>query len=285
MELLVFKIKPLTPFCFDLKGDSIFSHIVAYDYLEGGNLFDNYMKKVNLIVSDMMPFGYVYKPTLPFKFFKNCVKEENKKTLRKKNWIKIEDLQSGNLCKLENLNYKNRYTVIRNSINRLFFSTDDAGFSPYSNEETNFTMCLWMFCLVERDIKQRVIDLLNKLGKYGVGKDVSIGKGKFEIELLENSDYIKNINSNYYLTISPAIINGFDEFYYLPFVRFGKYGLNRAFKNPFKKPVLLADSGAVLKSTKKIHFVGKAITNHQNEDKKSYFQGYSIVIPFKLKDE
>ncbi|QCT95331.1 hypothetical protein FE773_09035 [Caminibacter mediatlanticus TB-2] len=283
MELLVFKIKPLTPFCFDLRGDSIFSHIVAYDYLEGGNLFDNYLEKVNLIVSDMMPFKYVYKPTLPFRFFKHCVNEEDKKKLKKKNWINIKDLQYGNLCKVEDVNFKHKQIVVRNSINRLSFSTDDEGFSPYSNEEISVNRNLWMFCLVDKNIKDKVIELVKKLGKYGIGKDVSIGKGKFEVEVLEN-DFIEDIKSNYYLTLSPAIIDGYES-YYLPFVRFGKYGLDRAFKNPFKKPVLLADSGAVIKSNKKIKFIGKAITNNQSEDKKSFFQGYSIVIPFKLKDE
>jgi hypothetical protein len=65
--------------------------------------------------------------------------------------------------------------------------------------------------------------------------------------------------------------------YYNKFNRFGKYANSNT---PFKKPVLMADSGAVIKLKEYRDYIGKAINNGTN--KKSFLQGYSILVPFKF---
>jgi len=281
MELLTLKITPLSSFATIPKGDTIFGQILSYLYLKNDNIFDNYLKEEpKLIVSDMMPLGYIYRPTLPL----DCFDTEDKKVLRKKEFISIGDLQNSNLtlesCK--NIEYKNSKTVVKNSINRATFTTDGDDFAPYSNSEITFTKELWMFVLVESSIKDKILKVIEEIGKFGFGKEANIGKGNFKVKEIENP--IKKINSNYYMSISPTILQGYKEAYYDTFVRFGKFGLDKANDNAFKKPVLMANSGAIIKYDKDIAYFGNAINNGY-ENKPSFLQGYSIAIPFKLKDE
>ncbi len=45
------------------------------------------------------------------------------------------------------------------------------------------------------------------------------------------------------MTLSPFSPKGLNikNIYYEPFTRFGKFGANRAYKNAFKKPMVLAE--------------------------------------------
>jgi len=281
MELLTLKITPLSRFVTIPKGDTIFGQILSYLYLKNDNIFDGYLQeKPKLIVSDMMPLGFVYRPSLPL----DCFDTEDKKSLRKKEFISIENLQDGNLtlesCK--KIDYKTTEVVIKNSINRTTFATDGDDFAPYSGSEINFTKELWMFVLVESSIKNKILQVIDDIGKFGFGKEANTGKGIFKAEEIDNP--IKEINSNYYMSISPTILKGYKKVYYDTFVRFGKFGLAQAHTNAFKKPVIMAQSSAVIISDKDIQYFGSSINNGYKE-KISFLQGYSIAIPFKVKDE
>lgn len=286
MELLTIKITPLTNFATIPKGDTIFGQILSYLFLQGDDSFKNYLnEEPKLIVSDMMPYGYVYKPALPLNCFKETVsKEVDKKELRKKKFITVSHIQNGDLHKCEKVDFIIESAVVKNSINRTTFTTEGDDFAPYGNIEITFTKKLWMFILVESDIKNKILKIIENIGKFGFGKDANTGKGCFEIEQIKTP--IENFKSNYYMSISPAIIQNqnFDNIWYEPFTRFGKYGLSQAHTNAFKKPVLMADSGCVIQSNLHKAYIGKAI-NNGTENKPSFLQGYSIAIPIKIKDE
>ena len=284
MELVTLKITPRSSFVTYPKGDMLFGQIVSFLYQKGETIFDNYLEaSPKLIVSDMMPYGYVYKPTLPLK----CFNTEEKKEFRKRKFINIDDLQKGNLtfenCK--KIDFFSEISIVKNSINRETFSTQGANFAPYGYGEIEFHRYLWMFILVNKDIKEIILDTLEEIGNFGFGKEASIGKGRFSINMIDNPINFK-INTSYFMSISPTILkdSNIKASYYEPFVRFGKYGLDKANENAFKKPVLLADSAAVVKLENEKNYFGKAINNGYSH-KPSYLQGYSISIPFVLKDE
>ena len=73
--------------------------------------------------------------------------------------------------------------------------------------------------------------------------------------------------------------------YYEPFTRFGKFGASRAYKNAFKKPILLADTASVVefKELQKYQYIGRAISGLSDipEYQDTVHQGYSIVLPLK----
>lgn len=285
MELLTLKITPLSPFGTLPKGDTIFGQIAAYFFLNKNNAFKNYLnEEPKLIVSDMMPYGYVYKPNLPLDCFKNTNDEElDKKDMRKRKFISLDNLQKGNLHLCEKVDFIDEFVTIKNSINRTTFSTDGADFAPYGVDEKTFFKELWMFILVENTIKEQVLSTIEKIGKYGFGKDGNLGKGNFNIEVIDN--HFENIDTPYALSISPTILkdNAILKSWYEPFTRFGKFGLNNAHTNAFKKPVLMADSACVVKLKESKKYFGTCI-NNATEEKPSFLQGYSIAIPFKMKE-
>jgi len=286
MELLTLKIKPLSHFGTLPKGDTIFGQIVAYFFLDKDHTFENYLnEEPKLIVSDMMPYGYVYKPNLPLDCFKNNDdKEVDKKDMRKRKFISLENLQNGNLNLCEKVDFIDEFVTIKNSINRTTFTTDGGDFAPYGVDEKTFFKELWMFILVENSIKDKVIATMAQIGKYGFGKDGNLGKGNFDIEVIENK--IEDVNTQYALSISPTILK--DEniinSWYEPFTRFGKYGLGNAHTNAFKKPTIMADSASAVVLKEKKQYFGTCINNGL-KNKPSFLQGYSIAIPFTIKDK
>jgi CRISPR-associated protein Csm4 len=294
MEIVTLKITPLSAFATLPKGDTLFGQILAYLYLNQKKnkkileKFDNYFEnsKPPLVVSDMMPFGYVYKPTLPLDCFKmSDGRELDKKKERKKEFISIENLQNGDLHLCEKVKYFDEVVGVKNSINRTTFTTDGEFFAPYGLSERQYFRELWLFLLVDREIKEKIIETIKDIGKFGFGKEANIGKGNFVVNEVKNliDDTIK---TSYALAISPILLkdDNIERSWYNPFTRFGKFGLSRAFTNAFKRPVIMADSGAVVKLKSPKEYFGSAL-NNGTEDKISHLQGYSIAIPFKIKDE
>lgn len=287
MELLTLKIKPLSAFATLPKGDTVFGQIVAYDFLDKKDTFKDYLQtEPKLIVSDMMPYGYVYRPTLPIDCFKSPTEIEiDKKDIRKRKYISIKNLQKGDFYKCEKLDFDLEFSVVKNSINRTTFTTGGDDFAPYSEVETIYFKELWMFVLVDNQIKQRVLELIEKIGKYGFGKNASIGKGIFEIEEISNP--IENIKSNYYMSLSPTILQNekIIDVWYEPFTRFGKFSTGYENNNVFKRPTLMAQSSAVIKSNfKDLKYFGKSLDNGFS-NKPSFLQGFSIALPIIIKDE
>ena len=281
MELLTIKIIPKSAFVTIPKGDTLFGQILSYLFLKNDKTFKNYLnEKPKLIVSDMMPFGYVYKPTLPLKYFNT----DDKKLLRKKEFISIKDLQNGNLQNCQKIKYKIENVVVKNHIDRTTFSTSKDDFAPYNTTEITYLKDLWIFIMVETCIKDKIINTIEDIGKFGFGKEANVGKGIFDIELISN--HIQDITSNYYMSISPTILqdNKFEKCFYEPFTRFGKFGLGESSYTAFKKPVLLADSGAVVKTKLNEQYFGNTINNGY-KDKPSFIQGYSTAIPFQLNEK
>ena len=287
MELVTLKITPLSPFVTPPKGDTIFGQILAYLFLDGDTTFQNYLnEKPKLIVSDMMPYGYLYKPTLPLDCFKSKDNDEvNKKELRKKNFISIKNLQNGDFHLCEKVDYLQKVANVKNKIDRLSFRTGIEDFAPYGMVEVTFIRELWIFILVESNIKDLIVNTIEKIGSYGFGKEANIGKGHFRVKEIKNNKF-RNIDTDFYMSISPTILNdsNIKKVWYEPFTRFGKFGLKNAHRNAFKKPVIMADSSAVVMLERKEDYFGSCVNNGL-KNKISHLQGYSIAIPIKIKDK
>ncbi|AFI04687.1 type III-A CRISPR-associated RAMP protein Csm4 [Helicobacter cetorum] len=295
LELFAYEITPLSSFATSPKGDTLFGQILSYLYLEDKHFFKSYFgdycgenkKPPKLIVSDMMPLGYVYKPSLPF----YCFDENDKKEFKKKEFILLKHLQRGELDGIKEIKYKTE-PVIKNQINRLTFSTQER-FDPYSSIEITYTTKLWLFVLVEVSIKEKIEKILEKIGEYGFGKGSSTGKGRFKLGMCCPIPINKKRNTEdkqlFYMSLSPTILidDNIQNAWYEPFTRFGKFGLENAHDNFMKKPVLMADSGAVIQTKeplKELYYFGTCLDNGY-ENKHSFLQGYSIAVPFILENE
>ncbi len=282
MKLIKVKITPHSSFVTFPKGDTMFGHFAYHYFLKGEDTFKNYLtEEPRIIFSDILPNGYLYKPTLPLKAFD--VDESEKKEFRKKAWIDVKELQQGYLKKTKELSFYKTDIRTRNSLNRVTFSTGEEGFDPFSLEEITFLYQPVIYIMFNENVfkAEEIIERLNIIGKVGFGKKGSIGKGHFKAEIDKTFQGFDEVDSKYYLTLSPTILNrqpNIKEAYYNTFNRFGK---SHSSKTPFKKPLLMADSGAVIKLEKREDYIGRGIENGINTQ--SLVQGYSIVVPFKFK--
>ena len=233
-----------------------------------------------IIFSDILPDEHMYKPTLPLSAF--GVDESEKKEFRKKSWIDISSLQQGELLKAKELSFYKSEIKVRNSLNRVTFSTGEEGFDPFSLEEITFIYQPVIYVLFDEASfdEEEIENRLDHIGKNGFGKKGSIGKGHFSAKVDTDFKGFDEVKSDYYLTISPTILNKqphIKKAYYNTFNRFGK---SHSSSTPFKKPLLMADSGAVVKLEEKQSYIGRGIENGINTQ--SLVQGYSILVPFKF---
>ncbi|MGJ0303593.1 hypothetical protein NG774_09655 [Aliarcobacter cryaerophilus] len=292
MTLYKTTINPISKFATTLKGDTLFGQIcwaIRYSFGEQKleELLGTYETSPFLIVSDGFAKGFLPKPIAPSFILKESL--ETKKENRKKVWLKLEDLQNleFHLAKTDEevFNIDKDDVVVKNSINYKTFTTDDSGkFSPYSLIEKTISKKDIYFLLDESKFKLEELEKSFKLlSQMGFGKDSSIGKGIFTFTSFEKVE-LKNIETNSYFTLSPSIISeqNIKNSFYEPFTRFGKHSSNVDIKNIFKKPLLLANSAAVVIFENNIEksYIGRAIKGHSSFEK-TVHQGYSIVIPIK----
>lgn len=295
MKLYKTTITPLSSFGTTLKGDTIFGHICWAICLKNKNrlneLLKGYEKEPFLVVSDAFVSGYFPKPTAPSTMLGENLAD--KKVNRKKVWLNRKDLQNGDfsLAKSDDELKKPMVTFlsIKNKINRLTFTTDGGDFAPYSISEY-MTVPQDVYFLLDTDKMSldELKDAFSLVGKMGYGKKASIGKGRFEVGEFCEIESFFNENSNAFMTLSPSSLENFSEIYYEPFTRFGKHGASLASDKPFKSPVLLAQSGALIvpnddEKTKiqKAAYIGKGIKGHSSHEE-SVQQGYAIVVGTKV---
>nr|WP_314180525.1 RAMP superfamily CRISPR-associated protein [uncultured Campylobacter sp.] len=293
MTLYKTTITPKSNFTTPLKGDTLFGQICwAIRYALGedrlNELLSDYDKGPFLIVSDGFASGYLPKPSMPSHLLGENL--ELKKENRKKIWLSIEDLQGGNFKNAKTggeIGYElTKNATIKNSINYLMFTTDDSGkFAPYALVEMKFSKQDIYFLLDDRFKLDELEKALEVVAKSGYGKRASAGKGAFEYSAFEKVAIKKR--SNAFMTLSPVVLgsDGLKEFYYEPFTRFGKHGGGLANTNPFKSPILMADSSSVVVYDEicEKEYIGKAISGH-SANANTVHQGYSILIATEIKN-
>jgi CRISPR-associated protein Csm4 len=305
MKLYKTTITPTSNFGTSLKGDTFFGQLCwAIRYKFGiqtlETLLENYMQKPFLIVSDGFANGYLPKPTMPSRLLGE--KSDEKKQNRKKVWLRLEELQAGAFSKaredIENTTIINQdisINVMKNSIDYKKFSTDSDSFDPYGKNELVLSVkdiyLLFDDSIFVQDLNRDfTLDDLKSCVEFvdlmGFGKNASTGKGRFLSGVFEEIKIAKS--SKYFMTLSPCVLEGlqYKNVFYEPFTRFGKHGGALSNKNPFKKPIILADTKGVVVFEKEetLQYIGRGIQGHSHH-KKTVHQGYSIVIPIQGMDD
>jgi CRISPR-associated protein Csm4 len=182
-----------------------------------------------------------------------------------------------------------------NTISRLSQTTGTGRFAPFTMDNFYYYpgTRLSIFALIDEAAVSP--EGLNKaffaIGQYGYGKDASTGKGRFSVENIREVQIEPIPEANAMYMLSPALPEtgsiDRDKSYFTPFTRFGKHGDRFASAgNPFKKPLIMADEGAVLTPSDKESFTkpyfGKAGKNVSKILESTRSQGYSIYLPLKL---
>lgn len=282
-------IRAESNFATPLKGDTLFGQLCwNIRYLNGEHrlkgLLKNYENDPFCIVSDALVKDHLPKPKAPMTFLGENADE--KKQNRKKQWLEHKDFFARKFINAKEIDEYEVVNIVHNSINYKTGRTEGEQFSPYAVEELSFTK-KDIYFLIEDSAVDIVKKAFNLMGIDGFGKDKNIGKGRFSIESFEKYEPpIKK--SKYYVALSPFCANGIKakNIYYDTFVRFGKLGMERAFTNPFKKPLILADRGALIEfeEPKELQFIGRGIKDIASFEDVVH-QGYAIVLAIGDEDE
>ena len=329
MEHLLVVVEPVSAFGTPLKGDTLFGHLcwaIANRYGEDRlvNLLAGYTKDQPFaVVSDAFPSGYWPRPDLPSRILGTPDPTERKAS-KKRMWLPhsrfavpieswlhwmveapecAEDAEGGTLERPhESSRFVNHETRFRNSIDRST-GTTGRGFDPYASDEFRYRQGTRLECHILHDTKrlnaETLLTAMRDIGALGYGRDASVGLGRFNVlDAGANEPQTvlpKQEGANAWLTLAPVAPQNIglspERSWYRPMTRFGRHG-DRAVSlgNPFKAPLLLADTGAVLSLAggrfDARPFVGRGLGGAENPISRvlpeTVHQGYAPVLGIRV---
>ena len=300
-------------FATPLKGDTLFGQLcwAIRNRLGEDTLTDclaGYTKAQPFaVVSDAFPEGYFPLPKLPSCFYE-LPEDQDRKAIKKRTWLPEAAFQQPinqwlklavTAKALVNVTDSKPATQLsekhphaHNTINRQTNTTGDGGFAPYSVEQEWFVPGVRWSIYLLLDINRLSVEdcqqCLDDMGAFGFGKDASIGLGKFSIDAFQEYTLPAQASANACLTLAPCAPQGlgFDSqhSYYQLFTRFGRHGDIAVHQEgkPFKNPLLLAQTGAVFKTTpSQSGFIGQGVGGQGELSKTlatTIHQGYAPVL-------
>lgn len=318
MDTLQIQIRPLSAFGGPVKGDTLFGQLcwaVLHRFGEERltDLLQGYTEgHPFLISSDAFPHGYIPRPALPLEYY-DRLEDEDRKRIKKRQWLPLDKVGkplaswlgyclpeqevakaiTGRAQPLSSI-----HAQPHNSIHRGLNTTQGGAFAPYTTSQHWFAPGLqldtWLTFDHQRLSAGEIGDLFRDIGSTGFGRDAGIGLGKFSVEAVIEHELPKQQNANAGMTLAPCAPQGLglvaEHCYYEPFTRFGRHGDRAVLSGrPFKNPVLLANTGAVLCGSDNIAagFIGQGLGGNgtlSNAISETVHQGYAPCIGVYLKE-
>ncbi|MEH8138172.1 type III-A CRISPR-associated RAMP protein Csm4 [Gallibacterium anatis] len=300
-------LNPESAFGTPLVGDTLFGQLcwaIVHRYGEArlNDLLKTYCDdKPFMVVSDAFLHNYIPLPCLPLGYWE---KQDNidHKMLKKKRWISLSHLNKPvkewlDCSKSEEDIINTEISLIveqpHNTINRITGTTGLAPFSPYMMDQIwfdnkLFTMDLYIVIDEEQFSLDELKQILQDVGQFGYGRDATIGLGKFIVKNISSYQWEINTSCNSYLTLANCAPQKLpldrENSYYNILTHFGRHGSLQGLVNPYKKPILLAKSGAVFTPLefKTEVFIGQGVGNISYQQVNAVHQGYCPVIPICL---
>lgn len=310
-------IRPLAAFGGPLRGDSFFGQLCwaarnrfGPDRLQV--LLDGYTDgKPFCICSDGLPAGYLPRPALPLHLFDRV--DEERKRVKKRRWLPLgavgaalptwlseclDDAEVIASIGADGDMWVKTHAQPHNSISRLTGTTGGPEFAPYGTEQHWYAhgmqLDLWLLYEPARIDTGELRTLIGDIGRTGYGRDASTGLGKFELVRDEETLPPRQDGANACMTLAPCAPQGLgyrhDRSYYALFTRFGRHGdATLATGRPFKNPVLMADTGAVLAPEAPIAepFVGQGLGGGgllSNAIDGTVHQGYAPCVAVRMEE-
>jgi CRISPR-associated protein Csm4 len=308
MQELCLTLRPLSPFAGQVRGDTLLGQACwTARRLHGeqrlASLLEGYTSgKPFAVFSDAFPSGFLPLPAIPLASYAE-VDGEERKYIKKRRWLPREAIGKPLAAWLAHARrddeaLENREAMQpHNSINRRTGTTGEAGFAPFSQPRSWYGPGSTLDCYVIHDPDRissgELLELLETIGKTGYGRDASTGMGKFTVETRDDPWPMQDA-PDAWLTLAPCVPQGgnFDasRSCYRPFTRFGRHGDMAVHgQNPFKAPVLLADTGALLtpKAFHDTRFTGTGLGGNgelSSNIPATVHQGYTPVIPVNTRE-
>jgi CRISPR-associated protein Csm4 len=307
MRWLTATLLPQSAFGTLMKGDTLFGQICwAIRHRAGEkvleSLLDGYTQgNPFLVVSDAFPNGLAPRPELPPRAENATGEPEEERALKRKAEKRRRFLPRDALTlpmheAMEAAVEGPAWTAAAQphaAISRAT-GTTGAGSDPYQMQRQwpQRDLRLEVHLLFDPARLERVLleTALSDIGAFGFGRDASIGLGRFVIEGWAEEQPKGAGEPDSLLALAPcAAPDSFDpsRSFWKPFVRFGRHGAEAAHGNPFKKPVLLMDTGAVLAAPIGRGFAGRGLGGSGTLSTivpGTVHQGYAPVIPIRVGD-
>jgi len=283
MQSLRITIEPESAFGTSLKGDTLFGQICWMLFeTKGQQALENALQGYTnnqpfLICSDGFPSGYLPRPEYPLAIYNQI--NGDRKQIKKRQWISLGQLSQPvetwlGLYQSDkdiiNHAFSEQHMQQHNSINRKTGTTGEEGFAPYQMSQhwyaDGLKLDIWLLIDEQKLSTETVIQLLENVGATGYGRDASIGLGKFTVSDSIVGSLYKTENANTLITLAPSVLSSqhvnTEKTYYSIFTRFGRHGGQAIAKQkPFKNPVLMANTAAVV-VPEKMHeqpYIGKGL--------------------------
>lgn len=312
MNVLCYPLRPLTAFGTPLAGDTLFGQLCWTVRHQLGNerlqeLLAGYTEgRPFAVVSDAMPAGHVPLPALPSHVWE-ASEGADRKALKKRRWLAVEHLAQP-LGKWQSLARSDADVALlieraqpHNTISRATGTTGTGVFAPYSMTQRWHRpgVCLNLYIALDeaRLTEAELTAALTYIGETGFGRDASIGLGKFALDAAVPVQWHMPQAANSWLTLAACAPQGQGfcpvRSHWQVMTRFGRHGDAAVHGgNPFKKPLLLARAGAVLRpenmDTRQC-VIGQGIGGEQQPIStvmaQTVHQGYAPVIPIHCPDE
>lgn len=303
MKIYRFTLSPQSAFGTPLVGDSLFGQLCWAIVNRFGEsrltkLLQGYTEqKPFMVVSDCFPQGYLPLPTLPSNFWQ--IDESHKidrKKLKKIQWVKFNEARQSAVKSWLELGISTNFKFEKksqdqyhNTINRRTGTTGEGIFAPYTTNLTWYQkeqkLDLYIVLDENRFSLSDLIQVLADVGRFGFGRDASIGLGKFSVD--ENFQAVEFLqkNANCYFTLANCAPQGLglnrENSYYQITTRFGRHGDVQALSsNPFKKPIILAEAAAIFSPNdyKVRSFLGNGLSDVSHTQPNAVHQGYAPVL-------
>lgn len=307
MQWITAHIQPKAAFGTLIKGDTLFGQLcwmLLYRHGEASLAawLDGYADGHPFAcISDAFPHGLVMRPELPPP---SDLHATERKTDKQKRFLPVQSLTKPLLDAQRDAVAANEgwqpTLQAHNSIGRQTGATGN-GADPFQAArhwpDKSLELDLHIVVATDRIAPDKVIGALKDIGDWGYGRDASIGLGRFEITKVSEHRPTGHDRSNAFMTLAPSAPQGgtWDESrcFYRPFVRFGRHGGEAAIsKNPFKSPILLADTAAVLtpfapatSQLEDVMFIGRGLGGNgqlSRQIAQTVHQGYAPVLPVQL---
>jgi CRISPR-associated protein Csm4 len=279
MQTLCFTLRPCTAFGTPLAGDTLFGHLCwALRLRHGEQALAGWLEGYTAgrpfaVVSDGVPAGLLPRPTAPRSALGTvAATAEARKADRRRRWLPrpsvprpldewLADAVEGPRQSLE------VRTV--NTIHRLTGTTGTGPFAPRRDELLPLGAAgNWEVFVVldeSRLSAAALQEVMGDVGTVGYGRDASTGLGKFETVACSVVEW-PQMAAPMALALAPLALDAASldaaGTWWLPLTRFGRHGGWAATSAaPFRKPVLLARTGALLawSSPSRARFHGRGL--------------------------
>ena len=265
-------LQPLSAFGARPLGDTLFGQLCwCLRHRHGEDrlveLLDGYTEgRPFAVLSDALPLGYLPRPALPGFWFEP-VPGLDRKAAKKRAWLPWERQGEPVQTWLAHCLPASQVAGAapeahphpHNSLHRLTGTTGGDQFAPYTQtrhwygQAQGAPVHLAIHAVIDesRLAMAELRQALEDMGAYGHGRDASVGLGKFAILEDEPVELPSQPGADAWLTLAPVAPQGLGldagRSFYQTFTRFGRHGdIGVHLGSPFKTPVLLAQTGAVL---------------------------------------